>query len=77
MPRGVQRVGSFDRQNRYLLLQVSGPEGPTDLYRYTLPATVSAKDNFGYPDIKFAPESPTDEGYTLRLTYSATVISTP
>ena len=36
MPRGVQRVGSFDRQNRYLLLQVSGSEGPTDLWRYEL-----------------------------------------
>ena len=37
MPRGVQRVGTFDRQGRYLLLQVSGPEGPTDLWRYELP----------------------------------------
>jgi dipeptidyl aminopeptidase/acylaminoacyl peptidase len=29
-------VGSFDRQNRYLIVQVSGPEGPTDLWRYEL-----------------------------------------
>lgn len=36
LPAGVQRVGSFDRQNRYLMLQVSGPEGPTDLWRYEL-----------------------------------------
>ncbi len=36
IPAGVQRVGSFDRQNRYLLLQVSGPAGPTDLWRYEL-----------------------------------------
>jgi dipeptidyl aminopeptidase/acylaminoacyl peptidase len=36
MPAGVQRVGSFDRQNRYVLLQVSGPAGPTDLWRYEL-----------------------------------------
>lgn len=36
IPRGVQRVGSFDRQTRYLMLQASGPEGPTDLWRYEL-----------------------------------------
>ncbi|MCH7472376.1 S9 family peptidase [bacterium] len=36
IPPGVQRIGRFNRQSTQLLLQVSGPEGPTDLWRYEL-----------------------------------------
>lgn len=76
IPRGVQRVGSFDRQNRYLLLQVSGPEGPTDLYRYELPGqgwtAYRRHPIFGTTreDGTHIGEPPADA--VLRLTYSST-----
>jgi dipeptidyl aminopeptidase/acylaminoacyl peptidase len=36
VPPGVQGVGRFSWDNRYLVLQSTGPTGPGDLYRYDL-----------------------------------------
>lgn len=36
IPEGLQAVGQFDRQGRFVILQCSGAGGPGDLYRYDL-----------------------------------------
>ncbi|MCC7477064.1 S9 family peptidase [bacterium] len=36
IPDGLQSVGQFDRQNRYVIFQCSGSAGPGDMYRYDL-----------------------------------------
>jgi dipeptidyl aminopeptidase/acylaminoacyl peptidase len=37
MPRGVQGISRFSWDNHKLLLQVSGPEGPGEIYSYSIP----------------------------------------
>ncbi|MDQ3023243.1 MAG: S9 family peptidase, partial [bacterium] len=36
IPKGIQAIGRFSPDSRYVTLQSVGPEGPTDLWRYEL-----------------------------------------